>query len=174
MYIPNQTEYNQLQAYARKVDYNIALDLVHDSILISTSFVECLKKISGGKYYYFTCNLTPEAPKIISERQCKVCKEILPDYMFPRIVNKGKIFFRWKCKKCAANWHKEYYRKFRIENKDKMYKIQKKYRINNSEKIKEKQKKYRAANRDKIREKQRIYNHRRREQLKLQKLNQSN
>ncbi|MGJ1499915.1 hypothetical protein ACR79R_21555 [Sphingobacterium spiritivorum] len=176
MYIPNQTEYNQLQAYARKVDYNTALDLVHDSILISTSFEDCLKKISGGKYYYSTCNIYPPEPKVISERQCKVCKEILPDCLFGSRMIAFKLYIFNTCKKCTYECNKEYWKKYNIQNKEKINKYRRKYnakyRINNSEKIKKYRRKYRAENLDKIRTQQRIANVRYREKIKLQKLNQ--
>ncbi|MGJ1366020.1 hypothetical protein [Sphingobacterium spiritivorum] len=178
MYIPNQTEYNQLQAYARKVDYKLALDLVHDSILISTSFEDCLKKISGGKYYYFTCNIYPSKPKVVSERQCKVCKEILPDCLFGTRILAFKLYILNTCKKCTYEYYKEFWKKYSIENKEKIKENKKKYsakyRINNLEKIKEYKRNYRAENLDKVRTQQRIYNVRHREKVKLQKLNQSN
>ncbi|WP_293913154.1 MULTISPECIES: hypothetical protein [unclassified Sphingobacterium] len=180
MYIPNQSEYNRLQQFARKVDYNIALDLVHDSILISTSFEDCLKKISGGKYYYSTCKLIPETRKVISETQCKVCKEILPECMFPRIAKRAKISYLYTCKKCMAAWKREYYRKNIESFREKKNASNRRYmaKIRKHEEYKEYIRKYREENRDRIREKSRIYARfwraKKKEQLKLQKLNQSN
>ncbi|MGJ1352363.1 hypothetical protein ACR79P_08350 [Sphingobacterium spiritivorum] len=166
MYIPNQTEYDRLQAFARKVDYSIALDLVHDSILISTSFEDCLKKICGRKYYYFTCNIIPESPKVIAEKQCRICKEVLPECMFPRLIQKGKVMIPNRCKACRAEYTNMYY----DSNVDQIKEYQKKYYLDNKENRKAYVADYYQRNKDKKRE----YNRKYRAIQKLKKQNQSN
>ena len=65
---------------------------------------------------------------------------------------------------------KEYYKKWRLANRDKINTSNKEYYIENKEKIKERQKEYRDVNKDKIRERDKKYRLKNKDRIRKYKI----
>lgn len=85
-------------------------------------------------------------------KQCTKCKETKPLTEFNK-NKKTKDGLQFRCKLCRN----EYYRKYNLENKQKIKQIQQKWREENKEWVKSNNKKYYKENKEKIKESYKDY-----------------
>lgn len=85
-------------------------------------------------------------------KQCAKCKETKPLTEFNK-NKKTKDGFQFRCKLCRN----EYYRKYNLENKQKIKQIHQKWREENKEWVKANNKKYYKENKEKIKESYKDY-----------------
>ena len=85
--------------------------------------------------------------KITMEKKCTKCKEVKDFDEFPNF-KKGKHGKAYQCKSCF----KDYFKKYKQDNKEKIKEYNKEYKQDNKEKIKDYFKKYKQDNKEKIKE----------------------
>lgn len=94
-------------------------------------------------------------------KECNICHEVKPVSEFSK--NKGKIDgYQLKCKECT----KQYDKKYREENKNKLSEQSKQYYEDNKERINEYQKQYRENNKEIIKKRGKQYRENNKDKLK--------
>jgi hypothetical protein len=86
------------------------------------------------------------------EKKCTKCKEVKSLDEFGNF-KKGKHGKAYQCKSCF----KDYFKKYKQDNKEKIKEYNKKYKQDNKEKIKEYNKKYKQDNKEELKKKRKEY-----------------
>lgn len=119
-FFPDPAEYENLIRYAFAVDRENHMDLVHDSILSTTSFGAAKRFISGRKYCYIPRTEADLTKDLVTDQVCNKCNQVKPNCEFSRRKDGPITFLRGECRDCRREYYRiRWHRKRDMESKRK-------------------------------------------------------
>lgn len=100
-------EYEELLRISKFQHPNCYMDIVHDSILLSSNYKDCMKAFKKLSHEYATIkdiNLLNE----FSEKTCIKCNNVLPIAFFPIKKDKNITTTRNVCRDCINKQHRDW------------------------------------------------------------------